>query len=74
MSGGAASVGVKRNDVPSLHGSTQMIGGEPNFTGVCSNESDRMILRNIVYTIWAMNKDPSTNCYMVSCHCMAGYG
>lgn len=54
-------------------GSTHLIGGEPDFSDICTNDSDRMILRNIVYTIWAMNRngggeihDASVNSYMVN--------
>jgi hypothetical protein len=42
--------------------------GDVDLSTVCSNESDRMILRNIVYTIWATNRagDAAVNCYLVS--------
>lgn len=43
------------------------LGGEIDLSSVCSNESDKMILRNIVYTIWATNKHAggdAVNCYM----------
>ncbi len=29
---------------------------EPDFMDVCHNNSDRVTLRNIVYSLWAMNK------------------
>lgn len=51
-----------------MHPPTLMVGNEPEFADVCANESDRMILRNIVYTIWAMNKssnESSSSCYVV---------
>lgn len=31
-------------------------GGEPQLQDVCTNDSDRMILRNIIYTIWALHR------------------
>jgi hypothetical protein len=54
-------------------------GGEPDLAGVCSNDSDKVTLRNILYTLWALNRSgegappsrglpgacSSTSCYMV---------
>lgn len=52
-------------------------GGEPELSNVCKNESDKVTLRNIVYTLWAVNKECSSssashpsqiipaNCYLV---------
>ena len=58
---------------PPLH----VVGTEPGFTDVCSNDSDRMILHNIVYTIWAMNKGASSggsaSLPPSSTSCYAGY-
>ena len=60
-----------------MHPPTLMVGSEPVFVDVCNNESDRMILRNIVYTIWALNKDctstslsssPDTSSFSTSCY------
>lgn len=48
---------------------THATGGEPDLSGTCQNESDKIILRNIIYTLWAVNKDASgsggCNCYLV---------
>jgi hypothetical protein len=47
---------------------TYVVGNEPDLSFVCTNESDKMILRNIIYTIWATNKHAGTNsanCYLV---------
>jgi hypothetical protein len=46
-----------------------LTGGELDLSSVCTNDSDRMILRNLVYTIWATNKHgggDAVNCYLVS--------
>ena len=51
-------------------------GGEPDLASVCRNDSDRVTLRNIIYTLWATNKPVgntssegaaagSANCYLV---------
>ena len=49
-------------------------GGEPDLSGVCFNESDKVVVRNIIYTLWALNKPSSSGsgnsgfsgcCYMV---------
>jgi hypothetical protein len=47
--------------------SMRVDGAEPQLQDVCSNESDRVILRNIIYTVWAMHRGGvSGNSYMVS--------
>ena len=37
-------------------GFVQASGGEPDLMGVCENDPDRVTLRNIVYSLWALNK------------------
>ena len=39
---------------------TPATGGEPDLRNVCKDESDRVTLRNIVYTLWATNKPLSS--------------
>ena len=54
-------------------GFTQATGGEPDLSGVCKSESDKVTLRNVIYTLWAVNNtEPgggsaaSASCYLVS--------
>ena len=54
-------------------GFVQASGGEPDLVGVCGNDLDRVTLRNIVYTLWAVNKGGNSeaaagaaSCYLVS--------
>jgi hypothetical protein len=52
-------------------GGTLLSGGEIELSSVCTNESDSMILRNILYTIWATNRPgkagshATSTCYLV---------
>jgi hypothetical protein len=45
--------------------------GEPDLMNVCQNTSDQMTLRNILYSLWALNKGGGggqqgiPNCYLV---------
>lgn len=50
-------------------GFVQASGGEPDLMGVCENDMDRVTLRNIVYSLWAVNKGDgsggASSCYLV---------
>ncbi len=42
---------------------------EPDLSNVCKNDSDRMNLRNLLYTIWAIHRHggagDAVKCYLV---------
>jgi hypothetical protein len=57
-------------------GFVQASGGEPDLKDVCTNSSDSVTLRNVIYTLWALNKGAngsrggseaaaSASCYLV---------
>lgn len=56
-------------------GFVQASGGEPDLMDVCQNDSDRVTLRNIVYSLWAVNKGDgggASSCYLVCFGCIDG--
>ena len=53
-------------------GGVMVVPSEPDLSYVCKNESDRMNLRNLIYTVWAINRHgvgsggDAVKCYLVS--------
>lgn len=44
-------------------------GGEPDLSSCpCTGESDRMTLRNVIYTLWAVNKSSDSAASSPSCY------
>jgi hypothetical protein len=56
-------------NLTSMSSAPLTVPAEPDLSHVCKNHSDRMNLRNLLYTIWAINRHggagDAVKCYLV---------